>query len=380
MSLNKGDLATAETNFQAAAKLAPGSMEVASGLAQVAIRRNDGGMLNEVAERTIQAHPELPDAYLWRGTTEISRKEFDKAEADFQTALQKSPDNPIALLELGQLRLIQGKIPEGKALVQRALDKDPNSMRALAILVGYDLKDKQPAKALGRVQAQIAKSPSNGGLYIELASLQLQIKDYKGALASSQRAMQLNPNSPGGVEAYARAAVGLGQVDPAISIWQNWMGAHPSDAHGLQILGSLEEAKGDLSKAMEDYKKAIQIDPNNAIATNNLAYLMVEAGQNVDVALTLAQTARRLMPDTPQTADTLAWVYYYKGSYGAARDLLEGALKTAPEDASMHYHLGMVYSRLHNKADAVVQLKKAAALAPGTKTAKDASAELSKLG
>jgi tetratricopeptide (TPR) repeat protein len=174
--------------------------------------------------------------------------------------------------------------------------------------------------------------------------------------------------------------VGLGQVDPAISVWQNWMGAHPNDARGLQILGSLEEAKGDQSKAMDNYKKAIQIDPNNAVATNNLAYLMVETGQNVDVALTLAQTARRLMPDSPQTADTLAWVYYFKADYGAARDLLESSLKTTPDDASMQFHLGMTYSRLNNKADAVLHLKKAQSLAPGSKTARDAGDALGKLG
>jgi Flp pilus assembly protein TadD len=124
----------------------------------------------------------------------------------------------------------------------------------------------------------------------------------------------------------------------------------------------------------------MQLDPNSAVAANNLAYLMVENGQNVDVALTMAQTARRLLPDSPQTADTLAWIYYYKGNYGAARELLESALKISPNDASMHFHLGMTYSKLYDKADAQQHLKKAVALAPNTKTAKDASDALAKLG
>ena len=58
---------------------------------------------------------------------------------------------------------------------------------------------------------------------------------------------------------------------------------------------------------------------------------MVETGQNLDVALTLAQNARRIMPNAPSTADTLAWVYYHKGTYLTARDMLEEALKTAPD-------------------------------------------------
>jgi Flp pilus assembly protein TadD len=147
----------------------------------------------------------------------------------------------------------------------------------------------------------------------------------------------------------------------------------------MQILGSLEEAKGDTSKAMDDYQKALKIDPNDGSAANNLAYLTVDTGGNVDVALSLAQTARRIMPDSPQTADTLAWVYYHKQNYGAARDLLESALRTSPDDPTMHYHLGMTYAALNDKSDAQTQLKKAVTLAPNDKAGKDAAAQLSKL-
>jgi tetratricopeptide (TPR) repeat protein len=264
-------------------------------------------------------------------------------------------------------------------MLQKTLDKDPNSDRALGMLVAYDLQDKQPAKALARVQAQIAKEPGNGGFYAELAAIQLQTRDYKGALQNSQKAMQLSPANLDAAEIYTRAEMALGDIDPAIATWQTWAGSHPNDAHAMQMLGALEEAKGDQPKAMDDYQKAIQIDPNNAVASNNLAYLMVENGQNTDVALTLAQTARRALPDSPHTADTLAWVYYYKANYYSARDLLEDALKTNPDNASMHFHLGMTYSKLNNKTQAQLHLKKAAALEPNSKTGKDASAELAKL-
>jgi Tfp pilus assembly protein PilF len=45
----------------------------------------------------------------------------------------------------------------------------------------------------------------------------------------------------------------------------------------------------------------------------------------------------------------------------------------------MQYHLGMVYSKLHDKTDAQLHLKKAISLDPNSKGAKDASAELAKL-
>jgi Tfp pilus assembly protein PilF len=377
---DKGDLGTSETSLREVAKLSPGNLEAASGLAQIAIMRNDVGMLSDVADKTIQQHPEYFPGYLWRGTAESSRKEYDKAEADFQAVLKASPDNALAFIELAQIRLAQGHIPEGEAMLQKSLDKDPNSLRALGMLAAYDLQAKQPAKALARVQAQIAKEPGNGGFYSELAAIQLQTRDFKSARDSAQKAMQLRPADLDAADIYTRAEIALNEVGPAIATWQTWLGSHPNDAHAWQMLGSLQEAKGDQPTAMDDYQKAIHIDPNNAIASNNLAYLMVENGQNMDVALTLAQAARRAMPDSPHTADTLAWVYYFKGNFYAARDLLEAALKTNPDNASMHLHLGMTYSKLNDKANAQLHLKKAAALEPNSRTGKEASAELAKLG
>jgi Tfp pilus assembly protein PilF len=135
-----------------------------------------------------------------------------------------------------------------------------------------------------------------------------------------------------------------------------------------------------MGKAEAYYRKALQIQPQQPIAANNLAFRMLVNGENVDVALTLAQTARRAMPNSPDTADTLAWAYYYKGAYGLARDLLEDAIKTEPNSATMQYHLGMVYSKLGDKSNAAIHLKKAVSLAPDSTTAKDAKAALQRLG
>jgi Flp pilus assembly protein TadD len=192
--------------------------------------------------------------------------------------------------------------------------------------------------------------------------------------------MQLNPGGAQPVQWFVQNEVALGDTDTALSTWQTWINAHPNDTHGYELLGSLQEAKGNTSGATDSYKKALQLDPNDAAAANNLAYIMVEGGQNVDVALNLAQTARRNAPNSPQTADTLAWVYYAKQDYSAARDLLETATKDAPDDASIHYHLGMTYSKLNDKTNAQLHLKKAQTLAPNSKTGKDATDALAKLG
>ena len=375
-----GKQSVAETNLQEAARLDPRNLEAARGLAAVAFNHADFSQLNELATRTITYHPEAPDGYLWRGAAEAKQQQLNDADKDFQAALKIDPNNATATLDLGELRLVQKRFSEGRALLQQALDRNPNQLVALNLLVGADLQDKQPEKALALIQAQIARSPNNPALYTDLGALQLQNRDFAAAQANAQKALALNKSFEPALQVFAQSQIAQGNTEAAISTWQEWFTDHPDDARAAMLLGTLEETKGDLNKAIDYDKKALQIDPSQAFAANNLAYLMVETNGNSDVALSYAETARRLMPNSPDTADTLAWVYYHKGTYSLAKDLLSDATKAEPNNASIHYHLGMTYSRLGEKAEAAAELKKAAELAPNTQTGKDASDALSKLG
>ena len=379
-ALAKGDADMAEKSFRQAASLNPASLQAEEGLAQIAGQRGDMNQLADVAEKTIAAAPKFPAGYVWRAMVEMNRNAADKAEADLKTAMSVAPQNPQAYLQLGKIRFAQKRFPEGATLLEQALQLDLNSVEALRMLVGYDLYQKQPDKALARLNAQIAKSPKNSGFYDLLAQLQIQNKNLDQAAATAQKAVQLNSGDGEAVMLYAQIQVQRGQTAIAVGAWEKWSSEHPGDAGADAVLGALEESRGDFPKAEAYYKKALQIQPQQAIAANNLAYRMLLNGENVDVALTLAQTARRAMPDSPSTADTLAWAYYLKGTYAFARDLLEDAIKKDPNDAAMQYHLGMVYSKLRDKNNATVHLKKAMSLAPDSPAAKDARTALQGLG
>jgi tetratricopeptide (TPR) repeat protein len=106
------------------------------------------------------------------------------------------------------------------------------------------------------------------------------------------------------------------------------------------------------------------VQPDHPIAANNLAYLLLEQSGNVDVALSLAQVARRAMPEFPSTADTLAWAYYRKGTYGLAVPLLEDALKNQPQNPTYHFHLGMTYSKMNDRKRARTHLEKVLQIDP----------------
>jgi len=379
-ALAKGDTSLAQKSFLQSVQLNPPGLGAQEELARIAIQHGDMNLLADVAGKTIATAPRFPGGYIWRAMVELSHNSPDKAEADLKTAISIAPQSAQAYLILGELRFQQKHFPEGAALLEQALEHDPNSVGALRGLVGYDLSRKQPAQALARLNAQIAKSPKNSGFYDLLAQFQIKSNNLNAAVATAQKAMELNPNDGEAVSLYASLQIQRGQAGNAIGAWEQWSKAHPSSAGGYAILGMLEESRGDTRKAESYYRKALQLQSDQSIAANNLAYLMLQNGENVDVALSLAQTARRAMPNSPNSADTLAWAYYHKGTYGFARDLLEEAIKADPNSATKQYHLGLVYGKLLDRNNAAIHLKKAIELAPGSQTAKDAQQALQKLG
>lgn len=379
-ALAAGNNDQAEQSFMAAEKLAPAMLPAAEELASLAAMRGDMSLLDDVAEKTIAAAPKFAGGYLWRSAVEMNHNDINRAEADLKTALAVAPQDFRAYLEYGKLRFAQHNYPEGVSLFEQALDRNPDSVDALRALMSYDLSQKQPDKALAMVNAQIAKRPQNSGFYDLLAQLDLLNKKNDLAVAAVQKAIQVNPGDAEAYLLYVQVEVQAGQIPNAVATWQQWVSAHPGDASSLALLGSLEESRGNKSQAETDYNKALQMQPRQPLAANNLAYLMLENGENADVALTLAQTARQQMPNSANTADTLAWAYYYKGTYAFARDLLEDAVKTNPNDAVMQYHLGMIYTKLNDKSDAAAHLKRAISLQPDSPAAKDAQKALGTIG
>ena len=91
----------------------------------------------------------------------------------------------------------------------------------------------------------------------------------------------------------------------------------------------------------------MRLDPELAVAKNNLAYLIAETGGNLDRALDLAQEAKELLPDNPNAADTLGWVLYKKQSHDAAigylREAVRGMEPDDPQLPIVRQHLALAY-------------------------------------
>jgi tetratricopeptide (TPR) repeat protein len=125
------------------------------------------------------------------------------------------------------------------------------------------------------------------------------------------------------------------------------------------MIGNLYLHRGDLETARVYFQKALDADPDYAIALANMAWVDAIEGKNLNVALGMAQKAKALMPDSPEISDTLAWVMYKRDDYADAMPLLQECIHKSPDSAEFRYHLGMTLLATGQKEKGREQLEAA---------------------
>lgn len=376
------DLRHAETEWREAVRIKPEMTEAQRLIAGLEISRGEVDAVTQTAEQIIQSQPYSPDGYLIRSLAELARQRYAAAEKDAQDAMNRAPQSFAPIYQLGNVQLAQKHYPEAEKFYQQALEKDPSSSESLSGLMNTYVAQKEYDKAIAAANAQIAKSPNSSNFYDLLATALFDgKKDYPGAEAALRKAIALDKNNIDALEKLGKVQAQQGSLDLALSTYVQASKDNPGEVRFYILAGELYEAKQNWDQAKAMYQQALSLSPDDPLASNNLAYVLLQQGGNVDVAMGMAQTARRGMPNSPNAADTLGWAYYHKGIYQSAISQFQEALRLnekagAPDDPVLHYHLGLAYQKANQLSLARQQLEKALKLKPDNTDARKALDQL----
>lgn len=152
---------------------------------------------------------------------------------------------------------------------------------------------------------------------------------------------------------WANAALADGDKVPA-----------PLRATAMSMKGNALYTKGDAKAAVEAFRAAADLEPRNANALNNAAYIMAEQNADLAKALDYAERAVAVAPETPQFLDSLGFVLLKQAAAGDAKayQRAEDALKRSlimQETAPALLHLGMVQSATGRATEARRSLERA---------------------
>ena len=332
--------------YQMLAKVAPDNGVYVDSLFKAQAQKGDWLAARVIATQLKDAHPNHPLGYYFAGLVEQQVKNYPASIKEFETALQKNPE----------------------------------ASEPLSALVKTYLILKQPQKALAQLQKIVAQSPKNSLAHNLLGEIYAGQNDLHNAEQEFLKARVLNPNS---VLAYRDlAALKLLQKDSdaAIRIYREGLKATGDDASLVFALAVLYERKGEYDPAIALYDELIERDPTSQAAMNNLAMVLASYKSDPQSLERAKELAARLKgTNNPAYLDTVGWVQYKRSEYDVAVATLGEALRAAPDEPMLRYHLGMALYKKGDAAQAKENLKKAVDAKVNFAGIDDARATLAKL-
>lgn len=347
----QGNLGYGQSEWREALRINPNMIDAESALAAAAIRQGDIGTLQDAATQLIRLRPWSADGYALRGLAHIDRNQYAEAEVDIRKAIAVAPVDAFGYVQMGNLRLAQRQYGDATKAFEDALERNANSTDALRGLVNTHIAEREVDKAVALVNAQIAKSPANSKFYELRGTVLFRDKrDLGGAEVAFKKAVALDQHNSDAVLQLCQVQAAKGEVDQAIVSGEQSLKENPHQASLGILMGNLYAMKHEWKGAEDAFQNVLALNSQNPAAASGLARVMLCNGGNLDVALALAQTARKGLPDSPGVIDTMGWIYYQKGVYALAISSLREALelqekRKMPDDPDIHYHLGMAYEK-----------------------------------
>jgi tetratricopeptide (TPR) repeat protein len=315
-----------------------------------------------------------------------------KVYEDFSTVI---PHHPLIEQALGDLKANHTLDP----LVRSAKDGAAEALYGLGS-AGSRQGDELPALVYLRLSLYLR--PSSDLTAVTLASLFEQLKQSDQVIAAYQLVPSSSPLKMGADIQIALELDSVGKNDEATRRLTEIVAARPHDVEALSALAELQrsakkyveaaatydqaiaavgipqrdnwtlfyfrgicyERSKQWPKAEADFKKALELNPDQPLVLNYLGYSWVDQGLNLEEAFKMLRRAVELRPNDGYVVDSLGWAHFKLGQYAEAAETLEKAINLKPADPVLNDHLGDAYWRVNRRIEAHFQWNHARDMGP----------------
>ena len=371
-----------------------------------AVFRNfHAGMIADVMGDTAEAGKRLKAAYeadkktlrLVDAYGRFVSRHGDKAEAlkIYQDFNAIAPNQPMITSALASLKAGKPLEPLIKTVEQGAAEV----LYGLGAAGGGQGDD---VASMIYLRLSLYLAPQNSLTLLQLADISERLKQYQQAIAIYQAVPEGDVMRTTADIQIAQMLDNLDKHDEAEKYRARIVAEHPNDEDALFALGNSQRAQKKYADAVAtytkvlaistkpekanwilyyfrgiayesakmwpqaeaDFRKGLELYPDQPSILNYLGYSWVDRGTNLDEAFKMLHKAVELNPTDGYIVDSLGWALFKLGKYDEAVKELERAIDLKPGDPTINDHLGDAYWRVGRKLDAHFQWNHARDLKP----------------
>lgn len=358
-----------------------------------AVKRAPAGEVKAAFDRAVDANPGSARARMALITYYAQQRDVKATLAAAQAANAAIPDNPQLLEALAGAQQAAGESNQALETMTRAAKLQPDSPLPLLRIAGVQSSLKDYDGAFASLRKAIALDPGFTAAWIATSNLYVATNRFDAGLAGARRMQKEMPKRAVGFavegnllmaekkpadaakayrEALAREATPLvavslygalqtaGKKDEAAAMAQRWEKENPKDVMVRSVLAQQALVSKDYKTAVTYLRAVLDVEPDNVVALNNLAWALNELGD--PQAIGYAERAAHLAPFAASVMDTQGWILVAQDKTPRGVDLLRTASQLAPEDADIRLHLAKALLKTGDKAGAKSELEAVAVL------------------
>jgi tetratricopeptide (TPR) repeat protein len=228
----------------------------------------------------LKTNPANAEALVLLGSIQMGINQPDQALKNFTAAIQKQPKDATGYQGLSGLYISQKKDDEAEKVLRAGLKELPDSASLQLTLAGLSERKGDYETAISEYESMLDRQPGNLIVINNLASL---LSDRRSDKASLDKAQSLAASLRKSPVPQFKDTLGWisyreGDYKSAVSLFEEAAANLPNLATVRYHLGMSYVATGQLSKASEQLKKALDLSPDRELADQIRAALQ-KAGQ-----------------------------------------------------------------------------------------------------
>jgi len=360
-ALQMGDLQRALAEYREATRISDEATDAALAMARIYYSLNKFPAAGQFAERHIAKRPFVNgDAHIIAIRAAAEQGQWEKTTGLLANLNSHEGMQTLAIVEnAGVKRKQEGAEAAVAAVTNSEADLTDPANAMLLTSVSLDLLALgRSEEALTRVDRALAAHPDEPGFLDIRARLLAQVGREAEAKAAVDKALSIDPNFAPALEVAATFAQQQRQLDEALELFDRAAAADPENSDHAYNAAVIAMQLGRTTEAIDRLRKVVSLAPGHVRATNDLAWQLAEAGQELDLALDLANRATQL-DDGAETLDTLGWVQLKRGNVEGALDSFEASLERRPDSPSVRYRMALALARKGDDASARESLTRA---------------------
>ena len=283
------------------------------------------------------------------GRAELAAGDHQRALSTFKKLASLQPRNAVPEMRLAEAYAAMKDSESASRALRRAAELQPGNVAVSRAQARLAMADGRPEDALKVAREMQKRAPQDATGFTIEGEIEVSRKNWDAAINAFRASLKVAPSSETTAKLHT-ALMAAKKPAEAERLAAEWLKAHPKDAGFQYFLGDIALAQDDLTRAEARYRAVLEVQPDNALAMNNVAWLLAKQGK--PGALAMAQKANQLLPDRAPLVDTLSMALEAENKLPEAIEAQKRAITLEPKDPGLTLRLAKLYIKAGDKTRA----------------------------